>query len=266
MDIKETIIFWYKQLNFPSCYDYEFYRLLNKTKIKTNVTVENYKFRSGKSRENLPLFLYFCEGLMKKYEDKGIPKNILYDTLSDIVVWTNIYSSISGKLTLGETQWLKNHFEMKLFKIGRLQFRMRTSSYDIDNKGIKKGDNVLEIHIPQGDRICYDEIISSVNDARKFFEKYFPNFNYKYMTCHSWLLDETLKHFLNEDSNIVKFQTMFDIEFKQKSDAVLRYVFSWDTKRKNLKKKECKSEFAKAIKESVLKGKVFYEALGVYKL
>ena len=262
---KEIIEKWYKALSFPTDYDKEFYSALNNYNISDSIIIENYNKEEKNGKRNLLSYLFMCENLKEKYKERKISEDILYDTLKDIVIWTNIWSDIKGEIFLGELDWLSRHLSMKLFKLGRLQFCMGKAEYDIRKNGIKKGENIIEIHIPEGEPLDIEECKKSVAQAEEFFERFFPEFEYKGFTCHSWLLDKSLKELLGENSNIIKFQNMFEIVFEEKSDAILKYVFKWDTKRRNVADYTAKTSFSKAVKEAVLSGHEFYESYGILK-
>ncbi len=264
MDTKEVISYWYKKLNFPEKYDDEFYSVLNTINIPATLCIEDYHDEND-GKETLLSFLYFCENLKKKYEEKGIPLEILYDTLADMVRWTNTWSDIKGELFMGETIWLKYHLNMILFKLGRLQFCFGKALCDIPPKNILKGDDMIEIHIPAEGSLSNELCLKSIEKAKSFFKKYYPEYEYKGFTCHSWLLDSTLKNFLTENSNIIKFQNMFDIVEKEKSDDTIKFVFNWDTTRENLKNINTSSEFSKKIKEYALNGNDFFVSYGLLK-
>ena len=55
--------------------------------------------------------------------------------------------------------------------------------------------------------------------ADEFFSKYFSEYNYKYYFCESWLLFDGNREFMAEDSNIVKFMSLFDICYSVKIDV-----------------------------------------------
>lgn len=61
----------------------------------------------------------------------------------------------------------------------------------------------------------------------------------------------------------VKFGNMFEAVHIEKSDAILRYLFRWDTTRYNLKFAVAYNSFTEAVKSHVMKGGEFYEVLGV---
>lgn len=256
--ICDTAKKWYKELNFPEKYDDEFYSLLNEIKSSSDTSLADGK-------RNLLSLLCRCEDLEKMYAEKGIDRKILLDTLSDIVIWTNTWSDLKSELWLGETEWLGNHFEMRLFKLGRLQFCMRGAEADIPSGKTSKGDNIIEIHIPATGPLLHDECVKSIENAKNFFAKHYPEYEYKYFTCRSWLMDTSLRQIQKPESNILKFQDMFEIFNEKQSDAILKYVFKWDTSRADIKNAVCTSSFSKKVKERALSGEPFYTALGIIK-
>ena len=103
----------------------------------------------------------------------------------------------------------------------------------------------------------------SIEKAKEFFATYYPEFQYKCFTCHSWLLDETLGEILKPNSNILGFKNMFHIVERTESDAILKYVFNWNTIRRKIRSEIPNSSFATKVKERALAGGKFYENLGV---
>lgn len=263
--IKDVIKKWYKALGFPKEYDNEFYRAIEEINAVVDITLEQYDKSCNDGIKNLIYFLYYCEKTAKYYKQKHIPNEILVDTLKDIVTWTIEWSDIKGSLYLGELLWLTRHLSGRLFKIGRLQFCIAGAEQDILKYGLKKGDNVIEIHIPKGGKLDKQEVQESIENAKIFFEKYFEEYSYDYFICHSWLLDESLKKYLSQDSNILKFGDMFDKISADKSNAIIRYLFRWDTNEENLLQAVSTSNFASKIQKAVLDGEQFYETLGVIK-
>lgn len=262
--VAEIIEKWYNKLNFPKEFDNEFKRALSETKISDAVSIENYDTSETDGKRNLLSFLFMCENLQARYEEKGIPSEIFFDTVENIVEWTETWSKVKNELYLGECEWLKHHFSMKLFKLGRLHFYMTESKCDVPQMGISKGDNVVEVHIPSAGSFTKSECEKSINMARDFFAKYFPEYDYKYFTCHSWLLDDTLKGILKPTSNILDFQSLFTPVNADESDAILRYVFEWNMTRRKLAKATASSSLAEKVKERMLSGGKFYDVLGVF--
>jgi len=261
-NVKNTVKKWYHRLDFPSNMDKDFERLLYDTELNDALTIGSYDTKEKDGGKNLLYFLFFCERLSQKYKEKGISDEILLATLSDIVTWTKTWSELKGTLYLGELEWLKHHLQMRLFKLGRLQFCIANSEFDIPEKGLIKGAPVIEVHISEGEPLSQKACLESLDMARKFFEFYFPEFEYSLFTCHSWLLDTSLSEFLSPTSNILKFADLFKTVRQDPSDAIFGYLFKWGIKREELKDMLPSSSFATKIKDAAMNKKVFYEGLG----
>lgn len=257
---------WYKKIGFPHKYDKEFYDILESIKVDTSITAEEYNLQEEDGKKNFLYFLYFCEELERRYKEKGIEEEIFMDTLSDMPRWLDTWSDLKGGLYFNELEdWFIWHFKMKLFKIGRLQFGMSKFRWEIPQKGIKKGENVIDIHIPAAGPLLKEDCEKSLDMAREFFEKYYPEFDYSYFMCSSWLLDETLDKILDKNSNILKFQKLFEIVDKVEKDSIISYVLRWKTRREEIADIVPKSSFAKKVKEMAINGETFYVGTGVIK-
>lgn len=264
-EVKEIIKKRYQSLGFDKWYDNAFYSALEEYNISDAITIETYDENEKDGKRNLLSFLFMLEALEEKYKEKGITKEIFDDTASDVVRWTDIWTDAKNEMHLGELSWLKHHYQMKMFKLGRLQFLMSECRHAIPSKGLKVGDPVIEIHIPSAGPLDPEACKASVEMAKDFFAKYFPEFKYEYFTCHSWLLDETLAEILNENSNILKFQQLFDIVEQHEADSLLGYIFKWKINRRQAMNCVCNSSFAQRVKDRIAKNGKFYNGLGVYR-
>lgn len=71
--------------------------MLAECDIDTSAAAEEYNL--GKhDGGNLLMQLYFLESIKKEYEKRGIPDDIFFDTMQDIVRWTNVWSGLENKL------------------------------------------------------------------------------------------------------------------------------------------------------------------------
>lgn len=254
---------WYKALDFPQSYDSEFFDALNSIEILDCVSIDTFDVFKEPCMENLLSVLYMCESTAEKYAKLGIPQEILIATLKDIVVWTNTYTGIKGKLCLGEVAWLKRHLCLALFRVGRLQFSKGQCVHNIPEYDYFESDFGLEIHIPEDGKLDENDCKTSIEQGKEFFAKYFPNYKYKYVTCHSWLLDDTLKKYLKPTSNILRFAKLFKVIHVEESDSLLGYIFKWGIKREELQEIVPVSDFGTRIKNAVLSGEKFYISLGI---
>ncbi len=260
----EIIRKWYEKLSFPRKYDGEFYRLLSDVEIPADASIDTYTF----SRElcdggvNFIMFLYFCEELKSRYEQKGIPEEFLLATLADLVSWAGIHEELTGKLGISEVGWLGHHFGLRLFRIGRLQYCFEDCREEIPALGIAKGERVLGIHIPAGAPLDKEECLKSVEMARDFYKKYFPQVDYRCFTCESWLLDDTLKNFMRADANTVKFRQIFTMTEKKESYSILKYSLGWGATPENYREFKPKNSFTEKIVKHMNEGGKFYAEFG----
>ena len=256
---------WYKKLGFPIEYDSEFEKALCEYRISDEITIENYNLNESDGRKNLLSFLFMCESVERKYREMGIDEKILVDTLSDIVIWTKIWTEVKGELHLGELEWLKSHMKAELFRIGSLEYRAAKSEFPCLELGLEKGDNIVEIHIPNGADISESGVSESLSLAKEFFGKYFSEYCFSHFTFHSWMMDKELSRLLKPESNILKFQRLFvRVESETTEDyAGLRYAFKWNTTKMNLSSQKSRSSFAENMKNHVLSGGKLYLCAGV---
>ena len=173
------------------------------------------KFKSDLTR--LAAAIIAAEITYKKYKDKGIDDKVFFDTMADIGIWCKNNHNEGLK----EYNWIKNHLGFELFKIGRLQFQLfkcNNPTLDYKKLPIKYRSKAVYIHIPQGEKLDYNACLESINSAKIFPKEYFPKYKFEYFFCESWLLYEKNKEFMDENSNILKFQTLFNIAYSVKED------------------------------------------------
>lgn len=161
--------------------------------------------------------LYSVEFTYPKYQKAVISDEIYFETMKDIAVWCEN----NNNKGLKNLPWIKNHLNFDLFKIGRLQFQIykcdnRTLNYDL--LPFNFGENLIYVHIPQGEKLVYAECVNSLKNAKSFFGEYFPNYDFDYFFCESWLLYGENWQFMNSSSNILQFSTLFDLVYSVEDD------------------------------------------------
>ncbi len=256
---------YYGLLGFPGRYDAEFEKALREIRISDAISIDRYDWRGGDGRRDLLSVLYMCEELHKKYAEKGIGDGVFLDTLSDVLRWASEWTFVRGYLCLSELPWLKRIFDMRLFRIGRLQFCLDEADFDAPEKGLRRGQKIVAVHIPPGSPLMTDECLRSVSDAEDFINDYFPEHSGAPFTCRSWLLDPGLSGLLPKDSNILAFAGLFDLVGTEPSDCLLRFVFRADATRENLRLFPACSSFAAKVKKACLNGGAFASGTGILK-
>ncbi len=74
---------------------------------------------------------------------------------------------------------------------------------------LRKGDMVLDLHIPRKDPLNAETCSASYAQAMEFFGRVFPTRPFKALYCHTWMFTPQLQQFLSPESNLVKFQREF---------------------------------------------------------
>lgn len=148
-----------------------------------------------------------CE-VYKEYQRQGIAEAVFDDTMYDITIWAMECHRKYGYWGLEEAQWLALSLQGKLFRLGRLQFEPITLEKELRGKDrvVKAGTKALNVHIPAGEKMEYEKCLESLRQAEEFFGS-----EYEVYVCDSWLLSPKLLEFLSANSNIARFQKLFEI-------------------------------------------------------
>lgn len=180
-------------------------RLFNYDKSKFIYELDN---RLDGEKVALIFYVMKASKLYEKYNEFNIPTDIYFDTFKDITLWSYSYFKKYGNFGYSEFEWMVLHLDMKVFRLGRLEFETLTLEKDINTnkKNYNKGTLALNVHIPEGMTLDNDLCEDAFKKAKKFFGE-----KYNIFICESWLLSPNLKLVLNEDSNIIKFQNRFYI-------------------------------------------------------
>lgn len=93
-------------------------------------------------------------------------------------------------------------------------------------KILNSGELVFSIHIPGNEKLSEEAILQSLKHAIPILRKVFDKWDAKNFICTSWLLSPQVRKFVNPDSNIAKFQNLFDIVGWYDADyAVYEHIF-----------------------------------------
>ncbi len=229
----------------------------------------------------LSLIYAFLPTVWDRYKEKNLPEEIFWDTMTDIKIWIDDHRARTDEDGVYELHWLMHHMNLNIFKVGRLQYQKLIwyfkTPYNKNGVEIKFGDKFINMHIPRGAKLDYDECVKSLDMAKEFFIKYFPDFPNNKYACHSWLLYPGNKNFMPEGCNILKFASLYDI-IEENEDPESAYLWLYGKKFKNSEliknRKETgsyghidelpqKSSLQKSTIDFIKNGGIFGEALGV---
>ncbi|GAA1613617.1 MULTISPECIES: acyltransferase domain-containing protein [Kribbella] len=133
-----------------------------------------------------------------------------------------------GEGGLHTQNWVTHHFRGAIYALDRLHFERQRSWFDArTHGGPAPGEPVLGLHIPEG-RLTPESVDAALDRARSFFRTHYPDEQYRFATCVSWVLDPQLTQYLPADSNIIRFQQRFTLlpgTDKDDSATVVEFLF-----------------------------------------
>lgn len=213
------------------------------------------------------LVLLCCWDILKvRYEEQKLPAALYDDALVDMRCKLLECRDVFGVHGIFVGFWYNRFFDMTRFALGRLQFELETYPYEeeYEENGVcvKKGDTVINIHIPSCGPLTDEAVDESLKRAAKFYKKQFPN-GYVVFVMDSWLLDSDLANLLPE-GNIKNFVRRFTIVHTTKREKFMDgwRVFGneWEKEAEYLPRR---TKLQKVIADYLLQGGRLGEGYGV---
>lgn len=97
-------------------------------------------------------------------------------------------------------------------------------------KALGQDDYLLALHIPGGEGYTPERVRSSCEQALAFWDRYYPEYEYKGFWSESWLYDPGLREILNPDRNIIRVQKQFYCYPTTEGDRMIRLEVLGDEK------------------------------------
>ena len=94
----------------------------------------------------------------------------------------------------------------RLSPLGQATQELVELSFEDWECALKRGDHVLEMHIPGGGGFTPDKCLDSMQRAVEFFSRYFPEQPFVGLGCQSWILNPQMGEVYRPDSNMVLWQ------------------------------------------------------------
>ena len=150
--------------------------------------------------------------VVKLYEAKEVPENIIWDTLADITYELKECHRVFGEWGTFVLWFYPRLFAVNLFRLGRLEFELHDS------------DDLIDCHISSYGRLDMEAVMESLKDAYKFFG-YEKGKDIMKITCDSWILYPAMKEIYPEDSNLRRFFDLFEIVESKETNEDMWYIF-----------------------------------------
>lgn len=136
------------------------------------------------------------------YARLGISDEIYTATMGAFSRFVREHMESYGCYGFDRGSWTPRQVSCMLFRIGQLEYELTTLD----------GTDIVSLHIPTDADLRPEILKPSMREGLAEFYRLFPEYEGKPVYCHSWLVSPMLKDFLPENSNILRFQEMFDID------------------------------------------------------
>jgi len=161
------------------------------------------------------VFVSTVADIRRYHRERDIPDDLSWRILSTLGVQMANHRAIYGEGGLHTHDWLTFHFRGAIYSLGRLHFERQRIWFDAEREPggpdvPRRGDHALGLHIPEG-TLAPESVDDALRTARAFFARHYPDEDYRFATCVSWVLDEQLREYLARDSNILTFQRRFQL-------------------------------------------------------
>lgn len=197
---------------------------------KSNYSFDGMKYRFARISELSSLHEYTvamlflmqaCEDLERRYAEAGYDDKLFIDTMSDLRFKLIECKNVKGIWGTFVASWYPGFFNMTRFALGRFQYEKREFSHDcygVNGYFVRKGDTVLNFHIPSSGVSLTDEVrFDSYRRAREFF---FPEAEGAVpFVCSSWLLWPGYESYIPDGLNLKRFRHDFTVLSASESDT-----------------------------------------------
>lgn len=253
-EVARNVISTYNDLNIEE-YDEYIKQLLNidtapeaRSKLKEALGLD------PKNIKMLTCMLYSLTFTYEDYQNIGITEEVFIPTMKCFTRFIQEHYNSNNEWGFDRDWWTYRQIAMTIFRIGELEYETR----------FIEGDKYISIHIPSDAKFSIQEIKDSISQAKLFFRDYFPDYTDVEYRCHSWLLSPSLKGLLPESSNILKFQSLFNIiKEDYSSTGYIEWVFK--SKYQDYKQLPEDTTLQRNMKKYLLSGGLISIGLGILK-
>jgi hypothetical protein len=160
-------------------------------------------------RNSIQAFLETVPDIRRYHAERGIPDDISWATLADLGQQIKVNRRTHGDYGLETHWWMTIHWTGQIYALGRLQYLLHQVPADKPVPGTEPGEWIIGVHIPETGPLTPELVDDSLQQAREFFPRYFPEYPVRTANLWSWLIDPYLLDHLPQDSNTVKFGRRF---------------------------------------------------------
>lgn len=161
------------------------------------------------------VYVIFSKHLRDIYAKKGVDMQIYHDSMMDLRIKLMECKEVKNEWGSFVCTWFDRFFLFERFALGRLQFeteeyRADMPVYEKCGLTVKGGDTVINMHVPSGSRMPYEEVIASYKKAYDFFAQYKIDDKLVFVG-ESWLFHRSMYEICEKGTNTYNFIKDFDI-------------------------------------------------------
>ena len=146
--------------------------------------------------------------LQRLYEMRAVPVELMWDTMIDLKCKFTEEHDMSGIWGTGAMAWYMRVFTLRIIKLGRLEFEPIGYKWETPYHGIRKGDPVMNMHIPSTGPMRIEDVLDSFKRAYRFFGYTEP----MPVVAASWLVyPPVCEQVMKPGSNLRNFYELFDV-------------------------------------------------------
>lgn len=171
----------------------------------------------------------------------GTPPRVIHSTMDVLSRHAATHERKWGTLGVDAGWWMFPILRGELLQIGSLKFHRVTlgvgslspfpwfsdEEASTLGPGFRRGDALIGLHIPQDADLTPTALDATFAEARRVLATLWPTNERRLATCQSWMMDERLLEYLDEETNLVRFQRRFTVLplWRDDDDDVLDFVF-----------------------------------------
>lgn len=177
---------------------------------ETEKAVDDFSEKSGYHKFTIGMLLVICCSihLKKKYLENGYTAEFFAENMKDLSYKAEECKKLHGFYGVKRLVWYNEFFTLERFSLGRLQYEHFSLEADYRDV-LKKGDDVINIHIPSSGPLTPSLVQESLKRAYEF---YGPNHGDRLVfRCCTWMLYTPTAELLPDESNIKQFYNLFDV-------------------------------------------------------
>ncbi|MDD6572680.1 MAG: acyltransferase domain-containing protein [Thermoflexaceae bacterium] len=191
-----------------------------------------------------------CQYTYGEYVKRGIGNDVFVATMKFCTRFLNEHYATWGTFKYVWAWWFPRQMMVQEFRIGALEYEL------VDGK-----EREIAIHIPSDADMSKDSIRESLATFYHFRGTHYPDWKDVRLTSDTWMLMPELQELLGENSRIVAFQKLFQIDYiDREATWYMGWIFpGYDTVDDKLPEK---TTLQRELKKYLLAGNKFGTARG----